>query len=347
MELLEQLGLAGSYQLHQAPLCLTIDERAHQVFVGFRGEDWSRLVENLGRRYPEACPVWSVQGQEQSMTVLGAVQPVDVLVVPAMRVDHPGGLYGLVWVVDRLLGPGGCPWDQEQTHASLKKYLLEESYELIDAIDRSDDEAMVEELGDVLLQPLMHTQKKELDGEWGIEDVARGITEKLVRRHPHVFGDESAEDADEVLRNWDRIKKAEKGNSGAAKASVLAGVPQAMPALLRAMEVSKRAARSGFEWPDVAAVWEKFEEETREVKEAIAENSPDEIAAEFGDLLFTVVNLARWCKVDAEDALRVMVERFRLRFVQMEQMTDKDLRELSAEEWDALWNRAKSTVHPA
>lgn len=345
MELLSQLGLAGSYQLHQAPLILTLDERAHQVFVGFCGENWSDLMGVLGRRYPGATPVWGVdEGVEPGFAVLESVREAGILVVPAMRTEHPGGLYGLVWVVDRLLGPGGCPWDIEQTHESLKKYLLEESYELIEAIDRGDSEGMKEELGDVLLQPLMHTQKKQLaEEEWGIEEVVRGITEKLVRRHPHVFEDVSVEGSDEVLRNWDRIKATEKGGAELRR-SVLEGVPSAMPALLKAMEVSKRAARCGFEWPDMDSVWEKFEEETREVREAMAGGDKEEVAAELGDLLFTVVNLARWCKVDAEDALRVMVDRFRGRFVRMEELAGRDLRELSAEEWDSLWERAKGEL---
>lgn len=333
-ELLTEVGLSGSYQVHRAPLVLTIDERAHQVFLNFE----SNLDKLLSRRYPSVTPVWTSNGQSLAPTILSTYKPCDILIVPAMRQDHPGGLEGLVWVVDRLLGPGGCPWDIEQTHHSLKKYLLEESYELIQAIDQNDLEAMKEELGDVLLQPLMHTQIRQRDGDWGIQEVANAITDKLIRRHPHVFGDLSLEDTDQVLKNWDRIKKSEKGDESR---SVLAGVPNAMPALLRAMEVSKRAARAGFEWPDFQSVWGKFEEETAEVKGALANMNPQEIRDEFGDLLFTVVNLARWAKVDAEDALRTMVDRFQTRFQHMESITDQNLADLSAEDWDNLWNQAK------
>jgi tetrapyrrole methylase family protein/MazG family protein len=250
------------------------------------------------------------------------------------------GLYGLVEVVTRLLGPGGCPWDQAQTHATLKKYLLEESYELMDAIDAADDDRMREELGDVLLQPLMHAQMRQRDGAWGADDVAQGIIDKLVRRHPHVFGDVDVADADEVLRNWDSIKQTEKGKAD----SILTGVPRAMPALLRAYDISKRAARAGFEWPTFEAVWEKFAEEERELREALASGDAAAIESELGDLLFTVVNLARWAKVEPEEALRRMLDRFTARFMEMERRSDRPLRDLSPEAWDDLWNAAKVSV---
>lgn len=265
----------------------------------------------------------------------------EIVVVPASETEHAGGLVGLAQIVDRLLGPGGCPWDQAQTHESLKKYLLEESYELIQAIDDGDESAMKEELGDVLLQPLMHTQIKRLEGKWGIEEVANQINAKLIRRHPHVFGDVQADTPEEVLKNWDAIKRQEKGEK-LESTSTLSGVPVAMPALMLAMEISKRAARSGFEWPDMEGVWEKFREEENEFREALVEGNRQRISEELGDLLFTVVNLARWSKVDPEDALRTMVERFRKRFMAMEEMSPKPLNDLSTEEWDELWNQAKA-----
>ena len=263
--------------------------------------------------------------------------PAPIQVIEPKKAEHGGGLLGLVQVVDRLLGPGGCPWDIAQTHDSLKKYLLEEAYETIEAIESGSKEALHEELGDLLLQPLMHTQIRQRDGDWGIQSVAEGIAEKLVRRHPHVFGDVAVEDADEVLRNWDQIKQQEK------QRSILAGVPKGMASLLRAHEISKRAARVGFEWPDLEDVFAKLEEERIELREAIVGGEIRHIESELGDLLFTVVNIARWLKIDAEEALRRMLDRFTSRFQAMEEASPKPLGELSAQEWDDLWNAAKLT----
>lgn len=247
----------------------------------------------------------------------------------------------LVAVTDRLLGPGGCPWDQAQTHESLKKYLLEEAYEVLDAIDSQSADALREELGDLLLQPVLHAQISRKNGGFDIQEVARGIVDKLVRRHPHVFGEIDVADADEVLRNWDQIKRVEKGD---APQSILAGVPKGMASLLRAHEVSKRAVRVGFEWPELDAVFDKLHEEEAELREAIAGGDPAEIESELGDLLFTAVNIARWCKVEPEEALRKMLNRFTDRFMTMERLAQKDLRELTPEEWDALWEQAKTAA---
>lgn len=259
-----------------------------------------------------------------------------LLCVPA---PSEGPLYELRTVVNRLLGPGGCPWDQEQTHASLKRYLLEEAYEVLDAIDAGSDEKMREELGDLLLQPYMHAGIAERDRDWDIDAVARGIVEKLVRRHPHVFGELELADADEVLQNWDKLKKAEKGSSG----SRLGGVPNGMASLLRAYEISKRAVRAGFEWPDIDSVFDKLREEEAELREAWALGDAEAVESEIGDLLFTVVNIARWAKVEPEEALRKMVNRFTARFMEMERLSDKELEDLTLEEWDELWERAKAT----
>lgn len=267
------------------------------------------------------------------------------------RVARAEAMEALVQVVDRLLGPGGCPWDREQTHETLKKYLVEETYEVLEAIDSGSKEKLKEELGDLLLQPLMHAQMERAAGSWDIAEVAQTITAKLIRRHPHVFGQVSAEDADEVLRNWDRIKQEERGEPAdkVSPPSILDGVPKALPALHRAFEVSKRAARVGFEWPNVEAVFEKLEEEDAELREAIrqAAGSPSDAARrrveeEVGDMLFTVVNLARWCDVEPEEALRRMVGRFTERFQKMEAIAERPLLELTANEWDRLWEAAKT-----
>jgi tetrapyrrole methylase family protein / MazG family protein len=269
------------------------------------------------------------------------VRPIDngqlldgTLLVPRFS----GPFYDLVHIVNRLLGPGGCPWDIEQTHATLKRHLLEETYEVLEAIDSGDASKLREELGDLLLQPLMHAQMEQRDSDWGVDEVATALTAKLVRRHPHVFGEASASDSGEVLRNWDRIKKSEKSPQ---ERSILSGVPSSMPSLLRAYEVSKRAARSGFEWPNLEGVFAKLREEEAELVQALESQSPELIESEVGDLLFTIVNIARWAGVEPEDALRRMVDRFISRFQLIEAGTDKELSDLSPEEWDVLWNSSK------
>lgn len=271
----------------------------------------------------------------------------DVLVIPSSVVANNGSgssdramsLDELSAVVDRLLGPGGCPWDIEQTHQSLKRHLLEEVYEVFDAIDAEDPDALKEELGDLLLQPIMHAQMEARDGSFDIGEVARTITAKLVRRHPHVFGSVEAADSEAVLANWNRIKEAEKGRRAE---SILDGIPNATAALLRAYEVSRRAAKSGFEWPDLEAVFAKLREEENELREALTNGTPESVEAEVGDLLFTAVNVARWAGVEPEEALRRMVNRFELRFRAMEAAADKPLSELDPGEWDALWESAKA-----
>lgn len=259
----------------------------------------------------------------------GEVFPTDLLVLPMTPIEE------LVLLTDRLIGPGGCPWDIEQTHESLKQYLLEEAYEVLDAIDSGDPAKLRDELGDLILQPVLHAAKAE---SFNLDDVATSIVDKLIRRHPHVFGDVDAHDTETVLRNWDRIKASEKGET---PASVLEGVPKGMAALLRAYEVSKRAARNGFEWPDLESVWDKLHEEEAELRAA---KTPDEIESEVGDLLFTAVNIARWLKVEPEEALRKMLNRFTARFQAMEAASEKPLAELTPQEWDDLWNQAKRTV---
>lgn len=243
--------------------------------------------------------------------------------------------------MNRLLGPGGCPWDQVQTHESLKVCLLEETYEVLEAVDAGDDAALEEELGDLLLQPIMHAQIAAMEGRFDSHSVARRLVDKLIYRHPHVFGDVSASDPETVLKNWQTLKSLEKGHS---RTSALSGIPHSSPALLRALTISKRAARWGFEWPDIESVWEKVREEEAELREAVESGQARRISAEMGDLLFTLVNVARWLKVDPEDALRMMLDRFTLRFQNMEAEASKPLDQLSADEWETLWQKAKSTT---
>lgn len=269
--------------------------------------------------------------------------PLTTLYCSPLALERPAGFYGLVDIVNRLLGPGGCPWDREQTHDSLKKHMLEETYETLEAIDSGDADKLCEELGDFLLQAVMHAQMDAIEGLYDIDEVIQTISDKLVRRHPHVFGDKQVADADEVLQNWDAIKQTEKRDS---KPSILDGVPKSLPALLRAYETSKRAVRVGFEWERIDDVFSKLQEETKELQQAIGTGDHDRIRSEIGDVLFTITNIARWLKVDPEDALRMMVERFTRRFQQMEAWADKPLRELTFQEWDALWERAKAATQP-
>ena len=244
-------------------------------------------------------------------------------------------------IVAHLRAPNGCPWDREQTHETLRKHLLEESYEAISAIDSGDFPDMREEFGDLLLQVVLHAQIANEAGEFNINQVVQGIHSKIVRRHPHVFGDLQLENADGVLVNWEKLKEKERGKKKDGK-GLLDGVPLALPALSQAQEYQDRAARVGFDWPEIEGVLEKIAEEVEEVKRATNEQ---ELAAEIGDVFFALVNLARWKKVDAESVLRETNMKFKRRFGYVEQGAKKQDRELSAlslDEMEALWQEAKS-----
>jgi len=304
-------------------------------FVRINFENWRTSLDEL----KSASSVFHTDAGHPTFQLIRdagiAVEPLGESVndgAVILQTDRP--LDELRYIVDRLLGPGGCPWDQEQTHESLKRCLLEESYEVLEAIDSGDLNLLREELGDLLLQPFMHAQ---MSGEFDIDLVARDIVDKLIRRHPHVFGDLRVADSDDVLENWEAIKKKEKRE----RTSVLDGVPTVAPALLRANQISRKAAKAGFEWPDIEGVFAKLDEEVGELHEAIDEGSNEAIASEIGDLLFTVVNLARWLKVEPEDALRVMLDRFSDRFRRMEAASTVPLNSLSPQQWDDLWNAAK------
>jgi tetrapyrrole methylase family protein/MazG family protein len=245
-------------------------------------------------------------------------------------------------VIARLRAPGGCPWDMEQTHESLKRNMLEESYEAIEAIENDDPAKLEEELGDLMMQPVMHAMIAREDGFFTIDDVIAGITTKLIRRHPHVFGTVDVENSDEVLRNWEAIKRTEPGN--AHRTSALDGVPHPMPALMRALDISKKAVKVGFEWPNAEAVLDKVQEEIEELRVELKGLDKQRAADELGDLLFALVNVARWLKIDPEEALRTMVDRFTARFQAMEAMAaddERELKSLTPEEWDTYWERAK------
>jgi tetrapyrrole methylase family protein/MazG family protein len=250
----------------------------------------------------------------------------------------------LLRVMAELRSEHGCPWDKEQTHDSLKPCLLEETYELLDALTDSDPKKLPEELGDVLLQVIFHAQIAAEEGRFTIEDVVAQLTEKLVRRHPYVFAGEPLPDnAAAVLKQRLQIKANEKKDSDSK--SALGNVPKAMPALARAQSISRRAAHLGFEWPDLAQVWEKVEEEMHEFKEAAASGHRTRTGEELGDLLFTIVNVARFLDVEAEDVLARTVDRFTRRFRYIEtklKEANKSFEDSSVEEMNRYWEEAKS-----
>jgi ATP diphosphatase len=247
-------------------------------------------------------------------------------------------------IVARLRGPDGCPWDREQTFDSIKRHTLEETYEVFDAIERRAWPDLMDELGDLLLQVLFYSQMAAEAGYFDIEDVAENLNAKLIRRHPHIFGDVVATDAGTVLRNWERIKRTEKAAAGAGGASLLADVPRTMPATLEAGKLGSRAAKVGFDWPDADGLFEKLQEEIAEVKaELLPGGQSEAVEEEVGDLLFTVVNLARHLNVDPESALRGANAKFRARFAAMEVAAGGAvaLEGMTAEELDGLWVQAK------
>jgi MazG family protein len=233
-------------------------------------------------------------------------------VAPAARQDGTT-LPRLVGVMRRLLAPGGCPWDREQTFETLRKYVLEEACEVIDAIDSGSRPALREELGDLLLQVVFQAELARREGAFAIDDVVAGIVDKLVVRHPHVFGDATARDSDEVLRNWEKLKAREKGERG-----LLEGVPRSMPALTRAQRIGEKVARVGFDWEDAAGSRAKVTEEVAELDEAIGRGDGAAIEEEMGDVLFALVNLSRHLQVDAEGALRRTIDKFTTRFAHVE-----------------------------
>lgn len=256
---------------------------------------------------------------------------------------HP--LDPLVDVMDQLLGENGCPWDREQTHHSLRRYLIEESYEVVDAIEGNDWESLCEELGDVLLQVVFHAQLATRSGHFSIDDVVATVTAKMKRRHPHVFADVVAGNASEVLRNWEKIKQAERVDKGQENTKgLLSDLPRHLPALMFAEEAQKRAARVGFEWPDVHGALEKVSEEIQELTESLESGTRTQQADELGDVLFALVNVARYAGVDPEDALRHTADKFAHRFRYIEEQTarmGRRLVDMSLEEMDVLWDEAK------
>lgn len=250
----------------------------------------------------------------------------------------------LVRLMERLRGEDGCPWDREQTRQTLKPFLIEEAYEVVEAIDEGDPKQMMEELGDLLFQVIFHAQVAAEQREFTIGQVLAAITEKMVRRHPHVFGDSTASTTREVLEQWEDLKRKERDAAATVPVSALDGVPRELPALLRAQRLQEKASRVGFDWPEISGVTAKIKEELGELKEAMTSATPEEIEQELGDVLFSLVNLARFLKLNAEEALRKSVARFTTRFQHMEEALRQNgnrLGELGLEEMERLWQQAK------
>ena len=243
----------------------------------------------------------------------------------------------LIEIIQILRSENGCKWDREQTHTSLRRNMLEEAYEAVDAIDDKDIKHLKEELGDVLLQVVLHSQIAKEKKEFDIEDVAKGISEKLIHRHPHVFGDVKVNSTDEIVENWEKLKKEEKPH----RISIMDGISRSQSALMSAEKISKKAVKAGFEWEREEDLYNCVLSEIKEFKEAQTTETKEE---EMGDILFAVVNLARWNKIDAEQALLTANKKFISRFKEMEKNANKELEHLTIEEWDILWKKAKEHV---
>lgn len=249
----------------------------------------------------------------------------------------------LVGIMRVLRAPGGCPWDAEQTHQSIKKNLIEETYEVIEAINKDDKVLMEEELGDLMMQVVFHAQMEDELGNFNIDNVCDGICKKLIVRHPHIFGTGSASTVDEVLTNWENIKMQTKGQKTVSES--IDSVPKELPALMRAEKVQKKAAKVGFDWPDVTGAFDKIKEETAELEKAINSGDSENISEELGDLLFSVVNVSRFVKTDAEEALTAATDKFAARFRQVEQLAAErniDMNTAGLKVLDELWDEAKS-----
>ena len=244
----------------------------------------------------------------------------------------------LVKTIAKLRSPKGCPWDKEQTHKTLKRYLIEEAYETLDAIDHNDSKALMEELGDVLLQVVLHAQIAHENKEFSFSDVANYVNKKMISRHPHVFSNTLVKNSEDVMINWEKIKEKEKPH----RKDTFDGIPIALPALLKALKVSKKAAREGFEWKKEADIWKTLTSEMAEFKAVL--KSKTKKADEIGDILFTIVNIARWSKLDPEDSLNMATKKFIARYTKIKnklKSLKKDIKELSYSELDRLWKSVK------
>ena len=349
--------------LEPAYLSLAVGSAPHLVVGGAAPKDMATdtallvlaanvsppMLRGLARNYPathqvDALVLHGEQAPEvHTLSLHEAIaQHPDVLYIPPLapleRLDTPDSLR---WIMARLRAPDGCPWDQEQTHQTLKKHLMEETAEVLDALDDEDMAALREELGDLLLQVYFQAQVAEEQGDFTFDDVVRGISEKLVRRHPHVFGDRVAGNAAQTLANWEQIKQEEHSAQGKERRSVLDRVPRSLSGLAAAQAIGNTVAKVGFDWPDIQDVLEKLREE---IDELVAAETPEHRFEEFGDVLFVLAQVAKWLQVDAEESLRASNSKFRRRFAYMEDVArhaGSTLGDYSPEKLDSLWEEAK------
>jgi tetrapyrrole methylase family protein / MazG family protein len=324
-----------------------------QVYDQFVASDVKlTLMELLPAEYPVII-VTAAGGEQQSLKEVPlfeldrevTLSNLTSIYVPPVKDENllRKQFHKLREIIAALRGPNGCPWDKEQTHESLKKYLIEETFEVVDAINQKDDEHLVEELGDVLLQVMLHAQIGEDEGYFSIDDVIESTSNKMVRRHPHVFGSETADHADDVITLWEDIKRKEKGEN---EQSLLDGVGFGIPNLIRAYELQKKAAKVGFDWKDIGPAIAKVQEEIQELEIELTnkEDNQQRIMSEYGDILFALVNVARFLKIQPEEALFAANEKFKRRFQYIEEKvkgSEKSFKEFSLEELDQFWNEAK------
>lgn len=313
------------------------------LILGIESQEMAAQVKAvLGAVYFDSHAVFSVESgkwkEERVADVADAEAYPISLFIPSL--GDGTSFESFAEIVAHLRAPDGCPWDREQTHQTLRKHLLEESYETLSALDASDVNGMREEFGDLLLQIVLNAQIAYETNEFTMTEVNRHIYDKIVRRHPHVFGDVKLDGVDAVLQNWEKLKEKERGKKKEDK-GILDGVPAALPALSQAQEYQERAARVGFDWPEIDGVLDKVKEEIEEIKTA---QNPGQVKGELGDLFFVLVNLARWREVDAESALREANLKFKRRFAHVERRAKeggRNLSDMTLEEMDAFWNEAK------
>jgi tetrapyrrole methylase family protein / MazG family protein len=301
----------------------------------------------LGALYPRHHPLRSLpDGREYRLLDLSeeALAVGTWLVPPLSAVDNFASPHAMAAISARLRAPDGCPWDRRQDHRSLRPYLLEEAYEAVDAIERGDPAELAEELGDLYLQVVLHAQFAAEEGQFDLTDVYRSIASKIVRRHPHVFGEVTVSGVEQVAANWETIKAGERSEAGSER-SAFAGVARAIPALPASREIQERAASLGWDWPAIDGVWDKVAEEIAELRAVAGEDAPaQQRLHEVGDVLFALVNIARWLKVDPEEALRAANRRWITRYESVEALAAErglDLAELDAEGKDRLWDEVK------
>lgn len=362
---------AQGYGVYSAPLFAGVLSGMHPLLITVSPDidaaERLQLAALIQARYPPDQPITLIQlaadgtpalqhvctpaGVAASLADLAAdvVRPT-ALFVPALPLNADRQSWqGLYWVVARLLGPAGCPWDHRQTHQSLRPALIEEAYEVLEALDAGDMDALCEELGDLLLSVLVHTEMARQAGHFRIEEVCAQLGTKLVRRHPHVFAVQTPSDETAIRQTWEQIKQQELAARGRTRTSALDGIPVALPALAAAQQLVKKAARVGFDWPDQASVRAKLAEEMDELAAVLATEPFDaqHAAEELGDALFAAVNLARWLDLDAETVLRAANQKFKRRFQHMEQAAHRrglPLDQLDLAAWLALWTASKETT---